>query len=813
MPVRRDALGQPLGLLRLPGHQLGLLEMPVVPGVPTLLMVAVVLVTATVALRVLDVLDVLGVLDVLDVLVVLLVRAEGQGQADGQQPAVLADADPVRCGPDAALLAQARGLRVDRHQTARETGQRRAREPGRDHRGQQGRAERDLPGGEQLEEPGRVDVLQERERLPRHPVDALRLFVGPVPLLHPRMQDEGARDQPERHLPRLDLAAPAHTELLPQTMESRTAAMVTTATRTFPPFSDETGWSAPGHRRVTGTGASQEAADRHHHRLAPPLEPGAAPVPPGLHLHARLGVLVEVPVEDGRELLVDHGEHDLLVVVERTPVDVGRPGQRRHPVHRDDLRVHHRRLVLVDADPAAEQLVVVPLARQLADPLVGVGPRQQDLHLHAARRRGAEQVDEVRVGREVGGGDPYPLLGGLEDHPQQRLHVLPAETGRTAHHLHHRAAGGRLRGEPVPLVEEVVAALRPVLREGGRHTVHGRAAQPHVGVAPLVLVPGVAAPLLGDPHATREGHLLVHHQDLPVAPVVLLERREEERLAEPRDVHARLVHRLQQVPLDQPAAEAVEEQPHPHPRLGPFAQGGGEVAGDLALPVHEGHEVDGVLGLPYRGQHRGEDLVAVAQGRQLVPLGGGDADQALQPPAQPPPAHRQRLAAARSRVVLGHFGHRHELSRPLIEEGAGDPASCGRRVPPLPLRRHIICPVRTSLRSPGYPPLRARAAPAAYPGRARRLRRRPGRTDEREGDRRWRAPPSSTEPTGPSPASTTPTTPCSKGSASTPAAPSSPSSARPTVRPSAPGGRTTPTTGNCAAGSTSGASGSSRSNC
>ncbi|WP_256250923.1 hypothetical protein, partial [Streptomyces sampsonii] len=79
---------------------------------PTLLMVAVVLVTATVALRVPDVLDVLGVLDVLDVFVVLLVRAEGQGQADGQQPAVLADADPVRRGPDAALLAQARGLRA-----------------------------------------------------------------------------------------------------------------------------------------------------------------------------------------------------------------------------------------------------------------------------------------------------------------------------------------------------------------------------------------------------------------------------------------------------------------------------------------------------------------------------------------------------------------------------------------------------------------------------------------------------------------------------------------------------------------------------
>ncbi|BBC91464.1 hypothetical protein SRO_0288 [Streptomyces rochei] len=70
-------------------------------------------------------------------------------------------------------------------------------------------------------------------------------------------------------------------------------------------------------------------------------------------------------------------------------------------------------------------------------------------------------------------------------------------------------------------------------------------------------------------------------------------------------------------------AEAVEHQPYADPRTGAVGQSGGEVVRDPTLPVHEGHHVDGVPSRADRPEHRGEDLISVAQGQQVVSFRGG----------------------------------------------------------------------------------------------------------------------------------------------------------------------------------------------
>ncbi|CAM5236337.1 hypothetical protein SCALM49S_01805 [Streptomyces californicus] len=87
--------------------------------------------------------------------------------------------------------------------------------------------------------------------------------------------------------------------------------------------------------------------------------------------------------------------------------------------------------------------------------------------------------------------------------------------------LDDRVAVVLLRDEPVAVVEQLVVALGPVLGERGGQSVDGGPGDLDVGVPPLALVAGVAAPLLGYPDTAGERGLLVDDEDLAVAAVVL----------------------------------------------------------------------------------------------------------------------------------------------------------------------------------------------------------------------------------------------------------------------------------------------------
>ena len=120
---------------------------------------------------------------------------------------------------------------------------------------------------------------------------------------------------------------------------------------------------------------------------------------------------------------------------------------------------------------------------------------------------------------------------------------LAPDLRRAADALDHGVARLGLVGEPIDAsVEELGIGLDPVVEERGPQPVHRRAPDPEVGVAPLVLVPGVALPLVGDADAAGEPDRLVDDHDLAVGPVVHLRRLQPVQRPEPADAHARVLH-------------------------------------------------------------------------------------------------------------------------------------------------------------------------------------------------------------------------------------------------------------------------------
>jgi hypothetical protein len=114
-------------------------------------------------------------------------------------------------------------------------------------------------------------------------------------------------------------------------------------------------------------------------------------------------------------------------------------------------------------------------------------------------------------------------------------------------------------------------------------------------------------------------------------------------------IDTRVLHSLDDPVLDLDTPEGVDEDPYPQPCLGPVTQRVRELLSRPAFPVHKGHEVDGVLCLSDRFEHRREDLVAVSEDRDRVAFSEMDSDKALQRTAQLPPGVLSRL---RCRAVV-----------------------------------------------------------------------------------------------------------------------------------------------------------------
>ena len=336
-------------------------------------------------------------------------------------------------------------------------------------------------------------------------------------------------------------------------------------------------------------------------------------------------------IELGDDLVVDHHRVDLLVERDGAGVQVGRADAGDAPVDRHDLGVEHGRLVVPEAHAALQQPVVLRLPGQLDEALVGVGTGEEDVDLHPPGRGVAQPVGELRVGHEVRGRDPDPLVRQLQQGPEERRHVAPADLRGAPHALHQRRPGLGLVGEAVDrLVEELRARLGPVVQERRAQPVDRRPFDAEVGVAPLVLVASVALPAVGDADPTGEPDGLVGDQHLAVGAVVDLAGPEPSQRSVPVDLCSGVLEAGEHLLVHGVRAPGVEQHPHADARLGPVAQVAAELLADLAGPVDEGEEVDRVLGLVDGLEHRREDLLAVAQDPHAVALRGRDAEHPLE---------------------------------------------------------------------------------------------------------------------------------------------------------------------------------------
>ena len=130
---------------------------------------------------------------------------------------------------------------------------------------------------------------------------------------------------------------------------------------------------------------------------------------------------------------------------------------------------------------------------------------------------------------------------------RRRSSRFPTRCGRTGRRRHRPGAGP---GSGRRLAEQLGVGLGPVVEEGRPQAVDGGSPHAEVGVAPLVLVAGVAVPLVGDADAAGERDRLVDHDHLAVGPVVDLGGAQAAQGAEPAHLDAGALHVVDQGAVD-----------------------------------------------------------------------------------------------------------------------------------------------------------------------------------------------------------------------------------------------------------------------
>ena len=287
-------------------------------------------------------------------------------------------------------------------------------------------------------------------------------------------------------------------------------------------------------------------------------------------------------------------EVHLVIVAGGTAVHVGAADGGDLLVDGEDLGVQHARLEARQAGAGVEQLLVDRLPGELHEPLVGVRTGHHDLHLHAPTERIVQGEEHTVIGREVGGGDAHPTLGELQQRQEQRADVGPLRIARGPDDLHHVLPYGAMAEAIGVRLHQVAAGLHPVVEERGSQTVDRRALHPEMGVAPFMVIAGVALPLRCDADAAGEPGRLVAHEDLAMGAVVDVPDVTGGHGPEPPHVAAGLLHRPDEGLVDVAGADRVPQHPHPDPCAGPSGQRGREPLCDVTGPIDEREEVDGV---------------------------------------------------------------------------------------------------------------------------------------------------------------------------------------------------------------------------
>ena len=341
------------------------------------------------------------------------------------------------------------------------------------------------------------------------------------------------------------------------------------------------------------------------------------------------------PASSAATAAVQRHQHDLLVVVERAPVEVRRADDCRDAVHDHDLGVHHRRLEVPHPHAAAGQLVVRGLAGELADPLVRVRTGQQHVHLDAALRGRAQPVEEEVVRREVRRWPARAARSPSPAAPGTSTAGRPSRSRPTRARPGPRSAGCCCCGNESPssyssrpLSAQFCAnAARSPSTAGprtstwvSRHSRSSRASPHHSSAMPTPPVNAICSSTTSTFRWQRwfclsgefSQGLRNHSTCTP----------------------ASSIRSTRPFSICRPPTRVDAAAGPARPRRAAADSVVGEPGGDVALPVDVRHQVDAALGLLDRREHRREDPVPVAQHGELVALGESDAGERLQRPAE-----------------------------------------------------------------------------------------------------------------------------------------------------------------------------------
>src|SRR5262245_48674905 len=262
--------------------------------------------------------------------------------------------------------------------------------------------------------------------------------------------------------------------------------------------------------RAASPGRSRARVYRASRAFGPPLHLAAygdrdhleeaaddTPILPALvrHLLGAGQVVDEHALQALGDALVVDDQVDLVVEPEGALVEVGASHRCPLAVDHHGLGVEERRAVLVDLD-SGEETTAQLRAASLAHQVVVDRPREEEPHPDTTACRLHQCVDHLLVGKEVRVGDVDGALGRVHGEEVHGVHGGAAAGRRAPYHLGGDSTLGLDRGrEVVGASQRDPRGLKPVLREGALELLHHRSLDPKVGVAPVVGLSSVAAPL------------------------------------------------------------------------------------------------------------------------------------------------------------------------------------------------------------------------------------------------------------------------------------------------------------------------------
>src|SRR5438552_2235920 len=314
--------------------------------------------------------------------------------------------------------------------------------------------------------------------------------------------------------------------------------------------------------------------------------------------------------------LVEEGDVQLVVELERAVVEVGAADGDPLAAHDHRLGVQERGTVLVDLCAGLEHASEVRLARLAHDAVERRvdDARRDDLHVHAALGRADERVRHPSVRNEVGIGDQDRRARGIDGEQEQHVGFRGAARRRALDRLRDQRPARRQLGKVRVAAEQEARGVAPVLGEGGLQEAHDRSLDAHVGLAPVPLRASVAGPLLTHARATGEADAAVDDENAAmVAMVDPLDRDRIERVIT-RHVAAGLLHQRPVLARHALAADGIDQHVDADARARALGERVRHIARDIALLLDEVGEGDRLLRRADRPPHRRKDLLAVPHG-------------------------------------------------------------------------------------------------------------------------------------------------------------------------------------------------------